>query len=207
MSSTEPTVRDLYNERFRSWGRSIRTVGWGTSESQELRFDHLFAGLSVPGARVVDIGCGLGDLVPWLIARYGDDFSYLGLDVADELVSDAQRRLGNDRVGFRVADFRGIEIPPCDIAVASGAFSYRPAWTVEQGLHMLDRMNQAASTCAASNFLTDRVDFTEPRNLHYSPEVVLTHALSLTETVHLTTGYGLYEFTVQLFGSTREART
>lgn len=207
MSFTEPPVQDLYNERFRSWGRSVRTVGWSTSESQERRFERLFAGLSVAGARVVDIGCGLGDLVPWLTARHGDDFRYLGLDVADELVHDARRRYASEHVSFHVADCRGIEIPPCDIAVASGAFSYRPAWTVEQGLHMLGRMNRAASICAASNFLTDRVDFVEPRNLHYSPEVVLGHALSLTETVNMFTGYGLFEFTIQLFGSTKEART
>ena len=207
MTSSEPTVRDLYNERFRSWGRSIRTVGWGSAESLELRFERLFADVTVAGAQVVDIGCGLGDLVPWLATWHGDDFSYIGLDVAEELVTDARRRFGSERVTFLAADFRNIILPSCDIAVASGAFSYRPAWTVEDGLNTLDRMYQAASCCAASNFLIDRVDFIEARNLHFSPEAVLRHSLDLTDAVRLTTGYGLHEFTVQLFGSAKEDRT
>lgn len=204
MKFIEPSVREFYNERFRTSGKSFRTVGWGSTESQELRFEQLFAGVSVGGTRVLDVGCGLGDLASWLIKRHGANFRYLGIDIADELVADARRRLGSDRITFLAADVRTVALPTCDIAVASGAFSYRPAWTVEEGLHMLDRMKQSATTCAASNFLIDRVDFVEPRNLHYSPEVVLKHVLGLTDVVRLTTGYGLFEFTVQLFASTRE---
>lgn len=191
-------ARNLYNRRFAETGRDVRTVGWGTLDSQQLRFSVLFGGINFQGAHIVDLGSGLGDLVPWLRARAGEDFTYQGFDVADRLVADAAARFASDKISFRCADIASLDVPACDIAVCSGAFSYRPAWTHRSAMRVLGRMSRRSRVAAVANFLTDRVDYQEAKNLHYSPEETLKFALSVTPSVVLQTGYGLPEFSVQL---------
>ena len=52
----------------------------------------------VPGARVLDVGCGPGDLV-----RYLGDVRYVGIDASGPYVERAQRLFGR-RAEFRVGD-------------------------------------------------------------------------------------------------------
>ena len=80
------TAALLYNERYKKFGRDIRTVGWGNDRDQILRFEVLFRGLEPRGKTILDVGCGLGDLVPYLERRTDGDFKYIGIDVASKLV-------------------------------------------------------------------------------------------------------------------------
>ena len=52
----------------------------------------------LPGARVLDLGCGPGELV-----RYLGDARYVGVDVSEAYIERAQRLYG-DRAEFRVGD-------------------------------------------------------------------------------------------------------
>ena len=53
----------LYNDRYNEFGNDVRTVGWGSQQDQILRFEVLFRGFDPRGKTILDIGCGLGDLV------------------------------------------------------------------------------------------------------------------------------------------------
>lgn len=55
------------------------------------------------GARVLDLGCGPGDLL-----RYLGDVQYVGIDTSDAYIEQAQRSLGN-RGEFRVGDARSLD--------------------------------------------------------------------------------------------------
>jgi SAM-dependent methyltransferase len=79
------------------------------------------AGL-LPGERVVDIGCGCGDLSIAAGAAVGPSGSVVGVDLsADELAVAAQRAAaaGLDHVGFELGDATTIELaPPFDVLVS-----------------------------------------------------------------------------------------
>lgn len=193
----EKMVADFYNARYARSGRSVKTVGWSTMETQSLRFAELFRFISVEDPVVVDVGCGLGDLVPWMNDNLPGRFTYVGIDIAADLIDDASRRFsGHENIEFIVGDVANIPIPACDVAVASGAFSLRGAWDVAKMRGTVHAMFDAARVAVACNFLSSDVDYTEERNVHYSPTDILGVAEAKTRSWHLWSGYGLYEVTL-----------
>lgn len=196
---------DLYNRRFEQFGRDLRTVGWGKREDQRLRFEVLFRGIDPTGKTILDVGCGLGDLVPFLQERTGGDFAYIGIDVAGRLVEDARSVHGGERRHFLATDVFSPELPQVDIAVLSGALSLKAAGIEEYARRTLVRMHELAREAACLNFLSKYVDFELEKNQHYEPERVFAWARGASRWVNIIHDYPLYEFTVQLFRQPRES--
>jgi len=52
---------DRYSRRFESFGYDPRTLGWDKGK-QMVRFELLTSQIDLRGKRILDIGCGFGDL-------------------------------------------------------------------------------------------------------------------------------------------------
>lgn len=189
---------ELYNRRFVQHGRDIKTVGWGSEESQRLRFEVLFRGLNPRGKTILDVGCGLGDLIPFLEHRTGGDFKYIGIDIAEKLVENARSIYGHEGRTFFAGDLFSIDVPQVDIAVLSGALSLKVKGIEEYAQATMKRMFELSNEAACLNFLTKYVDFELKKNQHYQPEEVFSNAKKISMRVNLHHDYPLYEFTVQL---------
>lgn len=192
---------ELYNKRFDQHGRDIKTVGWGSEWSQRLRFEVLFRGLDPKGKTILDIGCGLGDLIPFLEQQTGGDFNYVGIDIAEKLIDDARSIYGHDGREFYVGDIFSVNVPQIDIAVLSGALSLRVPGIEEYAYETMKRMFELSREAACLNFLTKYVDFELEKNQHYQPESIFSNAKKISKRVNLLHDYPLYEFTVQIIRS------
>ena len=191
-------VASLYNLRFDQHGRDIKTVGWGSESSQRLRFEVLLRGLEPKGKTILDIGCGLGNIIPFLEECTGGDFSYIGIDVAEKLIDDARSSYGEVRKCFYVGDIFSVMVPSVDISVLSGALSLKVHGIEKYAQQTMARMYELSHEAACLNFLTKYVDFELEKNQHYKPEVVFSSAKRIAGRVNLFHDYPLYEFTVQL---------
>jgi SAM-dependent methyltransferase len=189
---------ELYNARFSEYGRDIKTVGWGNAADQRLRFDVLFRGLDPKGKTILDIGCGLGDLVPYLEEKTRGDFTYIGIDIAEKLVEDAKTRYTHKKITFYTGDIFTVNIPTIDIAVLSGALSFKTENIEQYAYATMNTMFTLCREAACLNFLSTYVDFELEKNQHYQPETVFSKAKMLSKTVNLIHDYPLYEFTIQV---------
>lgn len=80
------------------------------------------------GARVLDIGCGTGDILAYLPSSV----DYSGYDVSPEYIAAAQRRFGT-RARFTCGTLDGpqvLALPPFDIVVASAVLHHLDDHTV-----------------------------------------------------------------------------
>lgn len=192
---------NLYNERFDRFGRDLRTVGWGSRSDQALRFDVLFRGLDPRGKTILDVGCGLGDLIPFLQERTSGNFSYIGVDIAERLIEDARKLHGGEDRLFFHGDIFLTDLPTVDISVLSGALSLRVQGISVYAKQTLERMYALSKEAACLNFLSKYVDYELEKNKHYNPETILNWGLRTAHKVNLYHDYPLHEFTIQLLRS------
>ncbi len=189
----------LYNTRFDEFGRDIKTVGWGNEADQRLRFDVLFRGLDPKGKTILDVGCGLAGLIPYLEEKTNNDFQYIGIDIAEKLIEDAQKQYSKPGRSFFTGDIFSVDLPVIDIAVLSGALSFKTENIEAYAYETMSKMFSLCKEAACLNFMSKYADFEAEKNQHYQPETVFAKAKELSKMVNLLHDYPLYEFTVQLF--------
>lgn len=95
-----------YSSRYRKLGYNVKTLGWGTKEQQLYRFSQVInSGISFKGKKIVDIGCGFGDFLDFLIENKIEFGEYLGIDINPDLVFEANsRHAGLKGISFLTLD-------------------------------------------------------------------------------------------------------
>jgi len=100
------------------------TMGWAI-DSQNVRFKILSEIDDLNNKSILDIGCGNAMLYDYLIQLY-PNFRYVGLDLIDEFLNNAMKRLFNKiDVNFYKGNFMSEQLPLLDYYIVSGAFNYK----------------------------------------------------------------------------------
>jgi SAM-dependent methyltransferase len=192
----------LYESRYAELGQHVNSLGWNTRADQRLRFQVLGDIANLAGASVCDIGCGFGDLYPYLLERF-TNVDYLGVDITPSFVESA--RIRHPSVPFICGDILdGLAIPPADYFLLSGALNYRVENNWDLTVAMIRRMFSLARKGVGVNFLSTYVNFQRPLNYHHDPEMMFSFARGLTRWVTLRHDYPLWEFTLFLYHESRE---
>jgi SAM-dependent methyltransferase len=198
-----PDLRAYYLERYAAFDHSLTAVQHESKEGQEGRFQLLSKQIS-PDSMVVDVGCGFGDLLPFL-RRQGFKGRYVGLDFVDEFIEVARNAQPDSMARFEVFDILGPDpLPACDVAVQSGIFNNAMPEGDNQRLleTTLIKMAGACRDGFAFNALSTLVDFRDPALHYFDPGEVVTLCRNLTPFVSMRHDYVLreggypYEFTV-----------
>jgi cyclopropane fatty-acyl-phospholipid synthase-like methyltransferase len=109
-----------------------------------------------PGARVVEIGCGSGELTRSLT---GAGYEVLGVDLAPAMIRLARKRAPT--ATFRAASWYDFAPPPCDAIVATGeCFNYLSAGEAVHARALRAFFRRAGAALHAGGLLL--FDFLEP---------------------------------------------
>ncbi|QUI70395.1 class I SAM-dependent methyltransferase [Pseudoalteromonas sp. M8] len=197
-------IKNFYNDRFYAQGDCIGSVGWRDQATQFLRFERLINTLKLDNKTILDIGCGLGDLVHFLDANQVQNYRYVGIDIADKMIEQASSRFsGRDNVEFFAGDIFEFadanEHKQIDIALSSGMLSYKISDNLAHAQRVITKTFSIVHETMAFNFLSDQVDYQLDKNFHYNSLDILGWIKPLTNKFVLDQNYPLWEFTLQVF--------
>lgn len=187
-------LKAYYKDRYATFNHGLAAVQHGSKEGQEGRFK-LLAKQIAPTDTVVDVGCGFGDMLPFLRAQ-GLRGQYIGLDFVDEFINAATQTHSDPNATFRVFDVLGPNaLPNCDVSIQSGIFNNAmPEGQNQVFLETtLTKMADASRKGFAFNHLSTLVEYRDPSLHYFDPGAVLAICRRLTPFVSLRHDYVLRE--------------
>lgn len=194
---SQEQVASFFRLHLQLHGPNWRGLGWQSQRSQRRRFEILSEVGPLANTRVLDIGCGVGDLYKYLMQQR-IPVTYTGFDILPEMVAHARRR--HPEAQFEVRDvLQGLGPERFDYVLCSGAFNVnfgRNVAAVQQVLHDLLR---CCTRGVAINFLSTRARERDGILFNYEPESLFTYCQTLTPQVRLLEGYLPNDFTLYLY--------
>ncbi|MCI8210400.1 SAM-dependent methyltransferase [Pseudomonas sp. S25] len=193
-------VSDYYTQKLSTHGETPKGVDWNGAEGQVLRFTQLCRLIQLQTFSIADLGCGYGAMFDYLRTSY-DDFSYIGVDIADAMIDAAKKRYAHQDAARFITANRPDEV--ADYAVASGIFNVRLGRSdSEWKAYLVDTLDVLASSSRygfAFNCLTSYSDAPFMRSdLYYADPCWLFDLCKrrYSKNVTLLHDYDLYEFTI-----------
>lgn len=190
-----------YSVRYQKYGYSPKTLGWDKGK-QDLRFSILTSQYDIRGKKILDIGCGFGDLNGFLDRR-GYGYEYCGIDMVEDLLNEGKKVYPGKR--FILGDFLDYEFDEIfDYAVASGIFNIK--FNDSSKLNNYDFIDKSITKALslvkdgiAFDFLSDKVDYQYEHTFHSSPSKILDFAYQHSRNVMLRNDYMPFEFSLFIF--------
>ncbi len=191
-------IRYYHNGRIQDWSHDkAKAQGWHSEESQQARFGVIAGLVDFDNLKVMDLGCGYGELKTYLDERFSN-LTYIGIDQQKEFINYAKKRYrGAPHTSFHQLDFANCRLPEVDVVVCSGGLSYRCDEPIYY-LKIIAKMYHIARNSVIFNML-DKASF-DPGDylIGHEPEKIEAFCHKLAPKVDLITGYWPKDFTVKL---------
>ena len=112
----------FYTSAIDMHGTTAKGVNWNSRESQLIRFDMILEMLphKLSTLKIVDAGCGFGDLYFRMKKKNKTPKEYIGIDSLSDMYSIASEKTGCEII---IADICKDKLPSADYYVCSGAMN------------------------------------------------------------------------------------
>ncbi len=193
--------RESYQNTFAEHGDTPQAMQYDTYKAQAKRFVQLIADIEITGKTILDAGCGMGDLVPFLYTK-SLSFDYLGMDITPEFIDVAKKRYLSKDVTFDVGNpFDNDLDKKYDIVISSGVMNIKtPGW-MDQRKKMIEQLWSYTGEVLVFNMAGWMGESVEgDKRIAYAniPEI-LAFCASLTPKLILRNQYHAKDFTVVMF--------
>lgn len=192
---------NIYKQKFDEYGVSPKALLWKSRGAAHQRFRQFWKEIDFSGKRVLDIGCGFGEMGKFLLKRY-EGVSYTGIDMVSEFIDTAKKEVPGGN--FFVADYLTDKIKgDYNVVIASGVLNSNKNDSGEANLEFrkmaIKRMFDLTSNTLAFNMLgsSPARKNSKGSNIWYSDSLkILEYCMSLTRRVVLRANYHPSDFTI-----------
>lgn len=191
-------VRQFFEDLVGKYGKDARSANWSGPATQTARFAVFRSNLDLQDRRLLDVGCGQGDLYTYLKEHQVPIQAYYGWDISPKMIAVARERFPEQRDNFCERDLFSAapETDLFDWVLCSGSLNYGYDRTrFEEAIKV---MFQLARVGVAFNVLSTYADFMEGDYFYARPEETFTFARTLTPWVNLIHAYMPHDFTMIL---------
>jgi len=198
--SAQKKVKDFFAGELEKFGVSHEATNWGSRKSQYARFDVLTAIGEINDKKILDVGCGLGEMYKYLKDKR-KKVNYTGLDLCDEMIASAKTRFSRSpNAKFKTADILEMSISQkYDYVLASGTFNLNLKNNEKLIRDVITRMYEMSKIGAGISMLSAHADFTEKFYYYYDPADIFKFCLTLCRKVVIRHDYMPHDFTIFMY--------
>ena len=188
----------FHNEMIKEYGANdIAALGWKSREAQLARYKILSGIADLDDCSVIDVGCGHGDLRPFLGEHY-PNLHYLGIEQIPALLDIAIERYAHlPETLFFEGDFSIAELPLTDYVIACGALSYHNSDPLYIFM-MIEKLFNACTKGFAFNLLS-KTEIAGGIITSYRPAEILDFCSKLSSNIKFFDAYWEDDFTVMMY--------
>lgn len=84
-------IKSFYESNMGKGLPDYEIQGWESEEAQKLRFDIMVSNMDLEGKKLLDVGCGLGNLLEYLNFK-GIKVDYTGVDILESMIESAEEK-------------------------------------------------------------------------------------------------------------------
>lgn len=194
-------MKKLYQKKFKKHGVDPKSLLWKSKGAAHQRFREFWKEIDFTNQKVLDIGCGFGEMGKFLLKRY-KGVKYTGIDVVPEFIEEAKKQVPGGN--FVVSDFLKDKINPpeggsYDIVLASGVLNSNSEGNIKYRKIAINKMFELTRKTLAFNMLGAHP---QPKNnpksnIWYADSIeILGYCMSLTRRVVLRANYHPRDFTI-----------
>lgn len=190
--------RRAYQRSLDRHGANPKALQWKDYRSAARRFVQVTADLDIAGRAILDAGCGMGDLLPYLYAKHMD-FTYTGMDITPEFIDIARERFAGHT--FVVGNpFTEPPEEPFDIIICSGVLNANQQDWLATRAAMVGRLFGLAGEAVAFNMAGGPYGSEVRGKVAYADiETIIDFCYSLTPRLVVRNHYHERDFTITLF--------
>ena len=189
-------IRRHYEHRISPERPNYEILDWASPQSQQARFEILVQNLDLAGKSLLDVGCGLGDLLTYLQKKQ-IPVDYTGVDIVEKMIEAARLRHPEGR--FLQADIFAqspFEAESFDVTFCSGAFNLNLGNNEQFLPRAVAEMVRLARNAAVFNLLHHRAAAQESTYFYYDPARVPQLVAGLGVQTRIIDDYLHNDFTV-----------
>lgn len=187
-----------YKKLFLTYGDTAKGVQYSDDSGQKMRFEKLTEIGNLKKKKVLDYGCGLGHLYPYLVTHFLD-VDYTGIDIVPEMVAFAAAKYPKAR--FLCLNILKKDLTEdFDYVLINGVFNNA---MMDADSFMEKVLINCFSHCRIAmgfNFISKYVNFIDHNMAYHDPASVLNYCIkSLSVNVNMHHAYGKRDVAVFVY--------
>lgn len=206
------TLKAHYESCFKTHGDTHKGMDWPNAEDAIKRFDimlDIIDSSDISRASVLDIGCGSGHLLEYMLASKQIPERYCGIDISEVMINQAIMK--HPDTNFQCLDLLDqvpedilTQIGSTDYVIMNGIFCEKRDMTQSQMDAFLEAMlKRAFALCRkgmAFNVMSAHVDWQREDLYHLPYDRMAQIIMGIAGRRHsIRADYGLYEYTVYAY--------